>query len=76
MNRLDGGEGIIQIDHNTDEGTVEQDTWLVVRKHLHNASQVRLQYKTPYAMEEWVLIFYKSRLKKHLLKVEPSVYHT
>ena len=40
MTRSDGSEGIIQIEHSTDEGTVEKDTWLVVRKHLHNASQV------------------------------------
>ena len=40
MRRSDGNEGIIQIEHNTDEGGVEQDKWLVVRKHLTNASQV------------------------------------
>jgi hypothetical protein len=43
MTRSDGSEGIIQIEHNTDEGTVEKDTWLVVRKHLHNASQFKAE---------------------------------
>ena len=40
MHRSDGSEGIIRIEHDTDRGTVELDTWLVVRKRLNNASQV------------------------------------
>ena len=46
MTRSDGSEGIVQIEHNTDEGRVELDTWLVVRKHLTNASQVVQTCKT------------------------------
>lgn len=40
MNRSDGTEGIIQIEHNTDHDRLKQDTWLVVRKQLTNASKV------------------------------------
>ena len=40
MNRSDGNEGIIQIEHNTDHDRLKQDTWLVVRKQLTNASKV------------------------------------
>ena len=46
MSRSDGSEGIIQIEHNTDEGVTEQDRWLVVRKHLTNASQVCMTHCT------------------------------
>ena len=45
MNRSDGSEGIIQIEHNTDHENIQKDSWLVVRKQLTNASQVcTLQY--------------------------------
>lgn len=44
MNRSDGCEGIIEIKHNTDPERVDQDTWLVVRKRLTNASKVNSKH--------------------------------
>ena len=41
MRRYDSGEGIIKIQHNTDQDTSGEDTWLVVQKQLTDASQVQ-----------------------------------
>ena len=41
MRRYDSGEGIIKIQHNTDQDTTGEDTWLVVQKQLTDASKVQ-----------------------------------
>ena len=71
MTRSDGSEGIIQIEHSTDEGTVEKDTWLVVRKHLHNASQVWVNNVREfyYLTKRLHWIFYQTKTEKELLAV-------
>lgn len=74
MKRSDSGEGIIKIEHNTDEDKTSQDTWLVVRKQLTNASQVHVYTHadtyTNYVITPCIYcVIYSSRRRWRLLKL-------